>query len=120
MRNTLLAAVTLSLVTLFATPSMADSVEISAECHWYVGVECQAQCEDLSFEGYCAGEVEVECDPHCDEFDVSASCEAGCQVDCEASCEASPAEASTASNITSNYHANISTPAEFIMSHTTN
>jgi hypothetical protein len=53
-----------------------EKVEISAECNWYYGVECELACETTEFH--------FECQAGCEgEFDLPQ-----CQYDCEANCQA--------------------------------
>lgn len=60
-----------------------EQVEISAECTWYVGVECEAACETTDFHFSCDGECNGEID--------LPSCQAECQAECEAlECEVDP------------------------------
>jgi len=67
-------------------------VEASAECELIPpGVECDAECSDISFEAACDAKLAVECEGECD-ISVDADCSADCRADCEADCELEPGE----------------------------
>jgi hypothetical protein len=60
-----------------------EKVEISAECEWYYGVECELACETTEFHLECQGGCEAE-------FDLP-SCQASCQADCvQYECDVDP------------------------------
>ncbi len=63
-----------------------DEVSISAECSWYGGATCTAECDGFDFWASCEGQFDVTCDPGCDEFDVDVSCSGSCEADCATTC----------------------------------
>ncbi len=71
--------------SLFATfTAYAESVELSAECTWHAGFECQTSCANLSVHTACEGEVKTSCSiEDCTGIEAELDCQANCQGECE-------------------------------------
>jgi hypothetical protein len=63
-----------------------EEVSISAECSWYAGATCEAECDGFDFWASCEGQFDVTCDPECDQFDVDIECSGSCEADCATTC----------------------------------
>jgi hypothetical protein len=63
-----------------------EEVTISAECSWYAGATCEAECDGFDFWASCEGEFDVQCAPECDEFEIDVDCTDTCEADCTTTC----------------------------------
>jgi hypothetical protein len=88
-----LAAVTFTSADAHAGLASCGNIHVEAEakCEARVGIECEAECEPLSFTAACSGQLYAECEGDCT-AEFEATCQGECEGECQGECEVEPGD----------------------------